>query len=395
MAGFFPIFFKKYWSHGLDPTESTWWLGVANSSSSLVLALLAPFLGSVADQGGRKKSFLLGFALLGILFSAGLMFVELGNYSLAIVFYALATIGFAGGNIFYDSLIVDVSPPSKFHMVSGLGYSLGYLGGGLLFALNVMMTLKPAWFGFSDPAQAIRASFLTVAIWWSAFSLPLFLFVHEKSERATAKHPWRAGWRVLLNTLTRMVQIRPLLLFFIAYLFYIDGVNTTVKMAVDYGMSIGFSSDNLIVALLVVQFVGFPAAVAFGWFGEKIGPKTGVYVCLGVYIAVIIGAYFMQTTAHFYIMAIAIGLVQGGVQSLSRSLYAHMIPAKHSAEFFGFFNMVGKFSAVLGPFLVGFVSTTTGSSRLSILVLLVFFIIGGALLAKVDPDYKVDIAINH
>jgi UMF1 family MFS transporter len=380
MAGFFPLFFKKYWSLGLDASHSTFYLGLANSASSLALGLLAPILGSVADQGGLKKWMLGFFTGLGVIATSGLFFVGPGDYFTAATLYAVAAVGFVGSNIFYDALLVHVSSPSRLHFNSGLGYSLGYLGGGLLFAINVMMFQMPQAFGLSDGPSAVKAAFLTVGIWWTLFSLPLFFWVPEPgTERALEKALTR-GWKVFLETLRHVSRYRSLSLFLLAYLFYIDGVNTTIKMAVDYGLSLGFQDKDLIGALLMVQFIGFPAAIFTGYLGEKIGARKGIFICLTVYSLVVIGACFMSTSLHFFVMAAAIGLVQGGIQSLSRSLFGELVPLDRSAEFFGFFNMVGKFSAIFGPLLVGITSELTGRPRLSILVLLAFFLVGGVVL---------------
>lgn len=387
IAGFFPIFFKSYWAHGVAAQDSTFYLGLSNSISSFSLAILAPFLGYLADQGRCKKKFLSAFAALGIVCTACLFFLSQGQMLLACLFFALASLGFAGGNIFYDGLIVDVSEKKWFHIVSGYGYSLGYLGGGLLFAVNVAMTLKPEFFGLANKVAAVQVSFLTVAVWWLIFTLPLILNVQETGFGQPL--PLSRVLSQFTSTLKSMIAHRPLVLFFMAYLFYIDGVNTTIKMAVDYGMSLGFETTHLIAALLMVQFIGFPAAIAFGALGQKVGARPGIFLAIGIYVLVIVGGYFMREPVHFYFMAAAIGCVQGGIQSLSRSFYAEMIPSEKSGEFFGIFNMVGKFSAILGPVAVGIVSSTTGNSRLSILVLLIFFGIGALLLYRVpEGDIK-------
>jgi UMF1 family MFS transporter len=385
MAGFFPIFFKSFWGGNLDPQTSTWILGLTHSSVGVVLAVIAPILGVLADQGKKKKFFLLCFATLGILASLTLSFIGAGQYQWAAIVFAFGSLGFAGSNVFYDSLITDVTSAKNYHAVSGFGYALGYLGGGLLFAFQVAMTLFPDKFGLESPQQAVSVSFAMVALWWFLFSIPLVRQVHENSGAASKLNLMR-GWRELGATLKGLKSNSSLTLFFVAYLLYIDGVNTTIKMAVDYGMALGFSQSHLITALLMVQFVGFPAAIAFGWLGNRFGAKRGLYAALSVYIGVIIGAYFMTSVSHFYVMALAIGCVQGGVQSLSRSYYAMMIPTEKSGEYFGLFNMVGKFSSILGPVAVGWVGYATGSSRVSILVILLFFIFGGALLTRVHPD---------
>jgi UMF1 family MFS transporter len=385
MAGFFPVFFKSYWSAGSDVTESSFQLGLANSLGSIVIMILAPVLGAIADRGGARKRFLLWFTILGVIMTGGLYFVERGQWAGAALLYMLATIGFAGATIFYDALIVAVAPKEKLDVVSALGYSLGYLGGGLLFALNVAMTLWPAVFGLADAARAVQVSFLMVAMWWAVFTLPLMLFVTEpRAAVSGVGAAVRGGWRQLVETFHRIRRLRNLWLLLIAYWCYIDAVGTVIRMAVDYGLSLGFKAQSLIVALLITQFVGFPAALLFGKLGERFGAKTGVFIAIAVYIAITLYAMVMDRVVEFYILAVIIGLVQGGVQSLSRSLYASMIPPDKAGEFFGFYNMLGKFAAVLGPALMGVVGVLTGSPRLSLLAVVALLLIGAGVLAFVD-----------
>lgn len=386
IAGFFPIFFKQYWSAGVEATTSTFRLGLANSIASLIVAALAPVLGSMADRGGAKIKFLLFFASMGIIMTGGLCFAGKGTWQVAVFLYALGIIGFSGGNVFYDSLLVNVSPPGKTDMVSSLGFAMGYLGGGLLFTINVFMTLKPAFFGLPDVNAAVRVSFLSVALWWAIFSIPMMIYVKEPP----TQHPksgWAmvgAGFRQLKTTFGEIRKLRLVFLFLIGYWLYIDGVNTVIRMAVDYGMSLGFKSSSLIIALLITQFVGFPAAIAFGKIGEKRGTKTGILFGIAVYIGVNVWAAFMEKTSEFYALAIAVGLVQGGVQSLSRSFYSRMIPANKAAEFFGFYNMLGRFAAVIGPFLIGWIGVLTHNPRIAILSIVPLFLSGAVLLYMVD-----------
>lgn len=386
MAGFFPIFFKQYWSAGTDPTVSTFQLSQANGIASVLIALLAPVLGSIADRGSARKRFLFLFAMLGAVMSGGLYFVAQGEWQLAALLYVIAIVGFEGGNVFYDSLIVGLARGKELDRVSALGYSLGYLGGGLLFTVNVLMTLQPEWFGIPGKAAAVRISFLMVAGWWLLFSIPLWLWVPEPRQPRSESglQMIRSGLRQLAVTFGKVRRLRVVFMFLLAYWLYIDGVHTTIIMAVDYGLSLGFDSENLITALLVVQFVGFPAALGFGWLGHRLGSKTGLYLALFVYAGVTVWAYFLSSIAEFYILAVLIGLVQGGVQALSRALYARIIPADKAGEFFGFYGMLGKFAAILGPFLVGWTGLLTGSSRLGILSLLVLFIAGLVFLVRVD-----------
>jgi UMF1 family MFS transporter len=280
---------------------------------------------------------------------------------------------------------VFVTEPRRLDFVSAFGYALGYLGGGLVFAVNVWMTLSPASFGLADTGEAVQLSFVIVALWWALFTLPLAISVREPGgPQQQLGAAIRAGLQQLRTTCADIRRFRIVLLFLLAYWLYIDGVDTIVRMAVDYGLALGFAANNLIVALLITQFVGFPAALAFGHLGQRLGPKTGIYIAIGVYALVVIWAAGLEQVSEFYMLAVVIGLVQGGIQSLSRSLYARLIPADKTAEFFGFYNMLGKFAAVLGPVLVGWTSAVSGSPRTSILVLLLLFGAGAFFLSRVN-----------
>lgn len=386
MAGFFPVFFKQYWSYGVDAHTSTFHLGTANSIASVVVALLAPILGSIADQWESKKKFLLFFATMGMVMTGTLGFITQGEWVTAVIMYVFANIGFSGGNVFYDSLIVTIVEKKKMDFISALGYSLGYLGGGILFAVNVFMTLEPHLFGLSSAAEAVRLSFLSVAVWWALFSIPIFVFVKEPKVKTgqSVVSIATTGIRHLFSSFRKIRQYRNIFLFLIGYWCYIDGVDTTVLMAVDYGLALGFDQTVLIKALLVTQFIGFPAAILFGKIGEKIGTKAGIFIGISVYVAVAFWGYAMDKPQEFYVLAIAVGLVQGGVQSLSRSLYGKLIPRENAAEFFGFYNMIGKFAAVLGPFLMGLTSMMTGKTRYSIFAVILLFIIGALILSFVQ-----------
>ncbi len=395
MTGFFPLFFKQYWADTLSPEQSTYQLGLANSIASLSIVILAPLLGSIADQAGSKKRFLLLFTFLGVAMCAGLFLVKQGDWELAIIIYMLASIGFMGGVSFSDSLLVHVAPKKKLDRVSALGYGLGYIGGGLLFALCVWMLRSPSAFGLSEAADAIRLSFVLVAAWWLVFAIPVFIWVAEPPTAGNAKgirESTFAGIRQLRDTFQEIRQLKIVFTFLLAYWLYIDGVDTIVRMAVDYGLSLNLDSGDLILAILITQFIGFPSAILFGHLGERLGPKTGILIALAVYIFVVLWAYQMESSWEFYVLATLIGLVQGGVQSLSRSLYARIIPAHRSAEFFGFYNMLGKFAAVLGPIIVGWVALISGSHRVAMLSIIVLFVLGAILLLRVDINKGMQIA---
>ncbi len=393
MAGFFPIFFKQYWSTGSSTLESTAKLGYANSISSLVLGLSAPLLGALADRAQGRKRFLFAFTMLGAASASSLFFVAQGQWIFASLLYVLASVGFWGGQNFYDALLSVVSAKSDMDHVSGLGYGLGYLGGGVLFSVNVAMTLNPEFFGLVDAAHAVRVSFFTVGVWWLIFTVPLLLNVKETTRPSVPisyLQLLRESLKEVASTFRSLKSHRSAFLFLIGYFFYIDGVNTIIKMAVDYGMSLGFNSDSLIVALLLVQFIGFPAAIGFGFLAKWIGARRSLYLAIGTYALVTVAATGLQVEWHFYALAAMIGLVQGGIQALSRSVFGQLVPSERSGEFFGFFNMLGRFSSILGPLLIAVTGLVSSSHRLAMLSLLILFAIGASILRHVQfPEDQV------
>ncbi|MDH5358904.1 MAG: MFS transporter [Gammaproteobacteria bacterium] len=387
MAGFFPVFFKTYWGSELPVAENTFYLGLGNSVASLIIVILAPILGAIADCGNKKKFLLSLFAFIGILMTALLSLIEAGQWLLALIIYVGATLGFSGSVVSYDALLVDVAEKDDYDRISALGFGLGYAGGGLLFAFCVLMVKQPDWFMLSDSRSAVKAAYLLVSAWWLVFSVPLFLFVKERRlrhQKSVGLDLFRTSFQQLSATLHEIKKLRVVLTFLIGYWLYIDGVDTVVRMAVNYGISLGFDSGNLIVALLITQFVAFPAALIYGYMGSRYGAKNGLYVGIVVYIILVFWASIISSIGEFYTLAIMVGLVQGGVQSLSRSLYARIIPHNRSGEFFGFYNMVGKFAAVIGPVLMGSVALLTGSNRYAMLSISILFILGMWFLMKTD-----------
>ena len=388
MAAFFPIFFSSYWSLGQDSETTTFFLGMANSVESLIVAVLAPMLGAIADSGSYRKKFLIFFAFLGSIMTGALYLVAAGHWVQAMAFYVLANIGFAGANIFYDALLPGVAGHDKLDFVSALGYGMGYIGGGLLFLLNVLMVLFPAAFGLADTVQAVRVSFLMVAIWWIVFSLPLFFFVKDDapSKGLGVKAAVKKGFSDVVHTVKSLRKLKMTALFLVAFWCYIDGVDTIIRMAVDYGTSLGFPAESLVIALLITQFVAFPAALAYNWFGHKVGLKRAIMIAICAYALISCMGFFMTNVTQFYVLAVMIGLFQGGIQALSRSYYARFIPAGQEAQFYGFYNMLGKFAAIIGPMLVGVVTLFTSSHRAGILSLVVLFAVGAILLHRVDEE---------
>jgi UMF1 family MFS transporter len=406
MAGFFPMFFKTFWSAGADVNTSTARLGFGNSAASLLVAVLAPVIGAIADRASLRKRFLIFFAYWGALSTASLFFIREGRWGWAIFAYTMGIIGFSGGNIFYDSLLPNIAGEDEVDFVSGLGYALGYLGGGILFLFNVLMATMPEAFGFSDSSQAVRFSFLTVALWWGGFTLFTIRWVpEERMKRPGGGNSIRQGFRQFAETFRKMRELKTTFVFLLAYWFYIDGVDTIVRMAVDYGLSLGFSFQDLILSMLLVQFIGFPSALGFSRLGRWWGVRRSILLAIGIYMGVTVWAMMMTDRVEFYFLAGAVGLVQGGTQSLSRSYYARLIPRDQAGEFFGFYNMLGKFAAIIGPALMGgvalavrnlwmpdsptaeqIVAVGRTASRWSIGSLLLLFSIGAVLLYFVDEE---------
>lgn len=386
LAGFFPLMFQDFWSQGVSASIANLRLGWANAAASLLIIFIAPLAGSIADRLGAHKRLLLGFTALGVLATISLSAVGAGNWQLAAALFVLASLGFLAGNIFYDALLVHVAPRAEWDALSGLGFGLGYLGGGLLYLGCVVAVLNPAWLGLASAADAVLLSFVVTGIWWAVFSVPLAINVTEPVRQTAGESALAGGVRQLWETLKHIRQYREVWVFLLAYWLYIDALGTTIRMAVAYGRSLGFAQESLIVALLITQFVGFPAAIAMGWLGARIGARNGILLGIGVYLLICIWGAFIQAPWEFYAIAALVGLVQGGVQSLSRSYYAKLIPAHRAGEFFGFYNLLGKFAALIGPPLFGLFGVWFGDVRYSMLALILMFIAGAIVLMRVESQ---------
>lgn len=389
MTAFFPAFFKKYWADvpEMSAERSTFYLTLSLSGSSLVVALLAPLLGSIADQGNSKRKFLIFFTLLGAIATAVLPLAAQGQFVLAGVVFAVASIGFSGNNMFTDALLTDVAGPKDYDRVSALGYALGYIGSGGLFVVCAAAIANPPAFGLAGPVAAMQVAFWVTSAWWVVFTIPAMVWVRESPGVAPAGtgSVLTRGFRQFVMTFREIRRERRVLLFLAAYVLYIDGVNTVIKLATDFGLAIGLDQAALMKALVVTQFVAFPAALVFGRIGERWGAKRGITIGIVVYAGVCLFATRMNTEREFFIMAGVVGLVQGGVQALSRSYFASLIPPEKGGEYFGFYNMLGKFAAILGPLLMGITALVT-DSRTSILSLLLLFGGGIWVLSRVkDP----------
>ena len=388
MAAVFPVYYRSLARNaGLDNADATAAWSYTNAAAMLLIALAGPALGALADITGQKKALLGLFTALGILASACLVWVKGDAYLTGSVVFALGIIGFAGSNIFYESLLPHVAREDELDRVSARGYALGYLGGGLLLVLNLLWLSHPTWFFMPDRDFALRACFVSVALWWLVFSLPLFRHVPEPAGRRREPFSVRIvieSFRRLGQTFREVRRYRQLALFLLAFWIYNDGVGTIIKIAVAYGDEIGIGQSDLLLALVITQFVGIPCALAFGRLGPWLGTKRAILLGVAAYTLICVLGFFMKTAAHFYGLAIAVGLVQGGTQALSRSLFATMVPKNESAKFFGLFSTGEKFAGIAGPFLFGLIGQLTGSSRWGILSVALFFVVGAALLLRVN-----------
>jgi UMF1 family MFS transporter len=392
ITAIFPIYFASVAAHDLPRTEATYRYAIATTLALAIIAVLAPILGAVADHAGVKKRLLGMFMALGVTAVALMFFVDQGDWRLALWLFVIANIAVNGSFVFYDAFLPHVARPNEMDRVSTAGYALGYVGGGLLLALNLAWIMKPGLFGLPSgpdltPAQQTlptRLAFLSVAVWWLVFAIPLFRHVREPAATGSGRLSLAGAFRQLGATLRELGRFRQALLMLVAFLIYNDGIGTIIRMATIYGEELRLDRTWLIASIMIVQFVGIPFAFLFGWLAQKISAKRAIFLGLVVYAGISFLGYHMKTGVHFLVLALLVGTVQGGTQALSRSLFASMIPRQKSAEFFGFFAVVEKFAGIFGPALFAQVIALTGSSRAAILSIVAFFIMGGGLLYFVD-----------
>jgi MFS transporter, UMF1 family len=403
IAAVFPIYFGKVAAAGMPDAVASYRYGLATTIALALIALIAPALGAIADRLGNKKRFLAAFMLLGVASTACMAFIGPGDWLLALVLFGLANIGAFGSLTFYDSLLPHIASGEELDRVSTAGYAIGYLGGGLLLALNLAWIQKPEWFGLADSGVATRLSFVSVAVWWLLFALPLLWRVPEPalalhadprskggtpSRRVVVRPSVRQlvtdGFAQVWTTLGSLRRYRNAFLMLLAFLLYSDGINTIIRMSTLYGTQIGIDQGSLIAALLMVQFVGVPFAFAFGRMADRIGARKAIFAALAVYVVISVLAFAMRTATHFFILAFLVAMVQGGSQALSRSLFASMIPKRRSSEFFGFFGIFEKFGNLFGPLLFALAVRLLGSTRAAIPSVIIFFVAGALVLARVD-----------
>ena len=375
LAGFFPIIFADYYATSFSESQRTLVLGISNSAASLLLILFAPFLGIIADKKKNRKIFLIFFAFLGIFSTLFLVLIEKDSWALASIFFSISILGFMFSNIFYDSMLLSFKKKNAYDSISSYGYALGYLGGGISFVLSILFLLYFKESNF-DLILNKKIVFIFASFWWLFFMIPLIIFWKEGNENKSSN---KGG---IAKTFKDIKSNKKLLLFLFSYWIYIDGVDTIIRMAVNYGLTIGFTPDHLLLALVITQFVSFPGTLLMNKIASLKTTEFSIIVCLFVYILITFIAYNLKTIYDFYLIAVLIGIVQGGIQALSRSYYSTLIPRNRSSEFFGVYNMLGKFAALLGPLLVGLVTYMTDSSRLGIFSVSLFFIIGLYLFIK-------------
>lgn len=393
----FPVFFGGYAAAGVPAGIASIRYANATTVALIVVALMSPLLGAAADSLGAKKVLLGVFLGLGVLSTAAMALVGKGDWVFAAVCFAAGNIGIVGSLVFYDSLLPHViageNPEAEMDRVSSAGYALGYLGGGVALGLALVAIAQPQRFGFADTYAAMRASFVGCALWWGLFSIPLFRRVPEPPARGP-----RVGLlalpgvavRELASTFRHLRRYRQALLLLVAVAIYSDGIGTIVRMAARYGQELGLGPGLLISTVLAIQFVGMPFALLFGVLGARIGAKWAIAIGLAIYVAISVYAWFVPLFEHkaaaFIVLGLLVGTVQGGTQALSRSLFASFVPPQRSSQFFGFFSVFEKFAGIFGPLVFAAGVAATGSSRAGILGIVLFFVVGGVLLLRVDVE---------
>ena len=391
IAAVFPIYYFKVAAANLPEAVATSRFAWATTIAIMIVALVAPLLGAIADYAGIKKKMLGIFLGIGVASTLAMYWIQRGDWVLALILFVIGNVGVAGSIVFYESLLPHLVSEEELDSVSSAGYAVGYLGGGVLLAVNLLMIQQPAWFGLPSDGTAVRLSLASVGIWWLVFSIPLFRSVPEpakklESDERSGDNAFVTGVRRLIETFRELRVYKQAFLLLLAFLVYNDGIQTIIRMATIYGASLKIDESAMIAALLITQFTGVPFAFLFGHAAGIIGPKRAVFIGLGVYALITLLGYFMQTSTHFFMLAILVGMVQGGTQALSRSMFASMIPRHKSSEFFAFFGVFERYAGILGPLVFASMVDATGSSRNAILAVLGFFIVGGGILALVDVE---------
>lgn len=379
-----PVFFKTIAEgSGVTAVDATAYWGYATSLGTLICAVLAPFLGTLGDFRGMKKKLFTAFMLLGVVSTFLLALTD--SWQGLLLFYVLGTLGFSGSCIYYDSFLLDVTDVSRMDRVSSVGYGLGYIGGSTI-PLVISLVLIQFGSGFGVPTMiATKFSFVLTAVWWLVFTIPMLHNVQQKHAIEPERNMFAHTLRNMKKTLSLIVRNKSLFFFVIAYFFYIDGVGTIIHMATVFGSSCGLDSMDLMVVLLVVQIVAFPFAILYGRLADRFGSRRMILFGIATYIVVCMLGFNLKEMKDFLLLAVLVGTAQGGIQALSRSFYGKLVPAEHASEYFGFFDVFGKFSAVIGPALFGVVAQLTGVTNYGALAVMFMFILGGAIFMFLVP----------
>ena len=385
----FPPFFSEYAAAGLDPTDATSRFAWGTTIAVTIVALMAPVLGAIADHRALKKKMLAVFLASGVIATLLMATIGRGQWLYALALFAVGNIGVAATLVFYDSLLPHIAKPDELDRVSTAGFAIGFIGGGVLLLINLAWILQPTLFGLPDVVAGLKLSLASVGVWWLVFSIPLFRRVPEPEVRLddlgdSIAAQVRGGMVAAWKTLQDLRRSRNAFLMLIAFLLYNDGIQTIIRMSSIYGIEIGIDRNAQIAAFIIVQFVGVPCSFAFGAAAARVGAKPALFVALAVYVCISVLGYFMTATWHFFALAFLVGIVQGGSQALSRSLFARMIPKQKSSEYFGFFAVFEKFAGVAGPAVFAGSIALFGSSRAAVLSVIIFFVLGALVLSKVD-----------
>jgi UMF1 family MFS transporter len=386
----FPPFFTNYAAAGLPDPVATSRFAWGTTIAVTIVALMAPVLGAIADHRALKKTLLAVFIAIGVTATMLMVTIDQGEWLYALALFVIANIGVASTLVFYDSLLPHIAAPDELDRVSTAGFAMGFIGGGLLLLINLAWILRPSAFGLPDTTAAIKLSFASVAVWWLVFSIPLFRRVPEPDVRLAdfgrggSLSLVRGGMVAAWRTLQELRGNRHAFLMLVAFLLYNDGIQTIIRMSSIYGIEIGIDLNAQIAAFVIVQFVGVPCSFAFGAAAGRVGAKPALFFALAVYVCISVLGYFMTATWQFFALAFLVGLVQGGSQALSRSLFARMIPKHKSSEYFGFFAVFEKFAGIAGPLVFAASTELFDSSRAAVLSVIVFFVLGALVLTRVD-----------
>ena len=386
VAAFFPIFYLEFWASTMPKVEASIYLNWTLVICNTLILLSGPVIGAYTDINRSTKSALNIFTIIGALFVGSLFFIDAGSWLYALIFFGIANYCFCVAQIPYDKILTKITSPNNFSIISNQGYAWGYFGGGALFLLNALMSIYPSSFGLASQAEAIRVSFLMVSIWWLLFLIPLFLNFKETKTEQHSISVFSSSFKNIFNTLKSVYQYKNAFLFLIAFFLFIDGAHTVIYLASTFALNLGLETSSIIQALILVQFVAFPATLLWGYVANKYGDKLVLYITIASYVCIIIYSTTLSSAFEFYLLAAWVGFVQGGIQGSSRGMFGKLIPKEKAGEFFGLYNVMGRAGAILGPLMVGTLLTLYGNVRIALLPIAVLFIIGGLLLTRVKNE---------